>query len=208
MDGDPDRPVVVGGMYNGNMAPVFPVPAQQTKTGWRTRSTKSGGTADFSEFSVDDTTGSELMFLHAQKDMTTEVENDQKLTVDNNRTVEVKKDESIKIGHDQTIEIDDKQSTKITAGRTTEITSGGDQLTVKAGDLTISVKTGQVSIEALTAIELKVGSNSIKIDPSGITLNGTMLKLDGTAMVELKGPMTQVKGDGMLMMKGGIVMVN
>ncbi len=192
MDGDPDRPVVVGGLYNGTMAPVFPVPGQENKSGWRTRSTKSGGTSDFSEFSVDDTKGAELMFVHAQKDMTREVENDDKLTVT----------------HDQTIEIDNTQTVTVKAGRTTTINRGGDALTVQAGDLTIKVSTGQVSVEAMVAIELKVGGSTVKIDPSGISVDGPMIKLNGQAMVQVKAPMTQVNGDGMLVMKGGVVLVN
>ena len=240
MDGDPDRPVVVGGMYNGQKMPVFAIPGEQNKSGWRTRSTEEGGTANCSEFSVDDTKGSELMFVHAEKDMTTEVEHDQKLTVGNDRTVEikhdekytvdndlttqvkndekhtvdndrthtVKNDEKIKVGNNQSVEVDAKQSFKITSGRETKISSGGDAVTVSAGDFLIKVSSGQVSIEAMTAIELKCGSNSVKIDPSGVTITGTMVKLNGQAMVQVKGPMTQVNGDGMLMMKGGIVMVN
>ena len=90
MDGDPDRPVVLGGLYNGEMMPVFPVPGQQTKSGLRTRSTKSGDTSTFSEFSIDDAKGSELVYLHAEKDMTVEVENNQSTTVDNDQTLLVK----------------------------------------------------------------------------------------------------------------------
>jgi len=184
MDGDPDRPVVVGGMYNGQMAPVFAVPGEENKSGWRTRSTKSGGTSDFSEFSVDDTKGAELLFMHAQKDMTLEVENNR----------------SESIGDTDTIQIQ--------AGRTTTIVKGGDQLTVKAGDLVIEVSTGKVSIDAMVSITLTVGQSSVTIDPSGITIAGGLVKLNGQSMVQAAAPMTQVTGDGMLTLKGGVVLVN
>ena len=56
MDADPDRPIVIGGLYNGNDKPIFPV-AEKTKLGFRSRSVTKGGTDDFNEFSFDDKKG-------------------------------------------------------------------------------------------------------------------------------------------------------
>jgi type VI secretion system secreted protein VgrG len=53
-----------------------------------------------------------------------------------------------------------------------------------------------------------VGGNSIKIDQSGVTIKGIMIKVEGSAMVDVKGAMTNVKGDGMVTVKGGVVMIN
>ena len=61
---------------------------------------------------------------------------------------------------------------------------------------------------AMQSIELKVGSSSVKLDQSGVTIKGMMIKAKGTAMAEVKAPMTTVKGDGMLTLKGGITMIN
>ena len=72
MDGDVDRPVVVGGLYNAEYMPPFALPDQKTKSGLRTRSTLNGGTSNFSEFSIDDKMGQELVFLHCEKDHTIE----------------------------------------------------------------------------------------------------------------------------------------
>jgi len=240
MDGDPDRPVVLGGMYNANMQPVFAVPAEQTKSGLRTRSTTKGGTSNFTEFSVDDKKGSELVYLHAEKDLTTEVENDQILkvganrtvtvtkdesvTIDGNRTETVKQDESITINGKRTETVQKDESITINGGRTESVTKkesitvgqgrsvtvsqGGDALTVSVGDLTIQVSSGGISMQAMSKIELTVGGNSVKIDPSGVTVTGTMVKVQGQAMVQVQGPMIQTSADAMLMLKGGITMVN
>ena len=200
MDGDPDRPVVMGGLYNSGMKPVFAIPDEQTKSGLRTRSTKGGSTTTFSEFSFDDKKGSELVYLHAEKDMTVEVENDQSLTVDHDRQHTVKHQEKTLVG--------DSQTNEIKNGRTTTIDASGDSLTVKGGDLTISVEQGSISMEALNKITLTVGQNSITISQQGIEVSGLKISVTGQAQVDVKGPMTSVSGDATLTLKGGLVSIN
>jgi type VI secretion system secreted protein VgrG len=184
MDGDPDRPVVVGGFYNAGMALPFAVPGEQTKSGLRSRSSSRGGTANFSEFSIDDKIGGELVYLHAEKDMTREVEHDDALSV----------------GHAQTITIQ--------SGRTATIAAGGDALTVQDGDLTMQIATGKVRIEAAIEIKLVVGDCSVTIDQTGVSVKGMLVKVEGEAMVQASAPLTQVKGDAMLTLSGGLVTVN
>jgi type VI secretion system secreted protein VgrG len=209
LDGDPDRPVVIGGFYNGQMMPVFPIPDEQTKSGFRSRSTTQGSTSTVSELSFDDKKGQEKVFLHAEKDMTVEVEHDQTITVDNDRSLTVKQKE--------TIEVDDSQTITVKNGRTTTIEAAGDQLTVKNGgititasqsDISITASMGSITMEAMNSIELKVGANSVKIDQTGVTVSATQIKLSGQAMVQIEAPMTKVNADGMLMLKGGIMMLN
>jgi type VI secretion system secreted protein VgrG len=183
MDADPDRPIVVGGFYNGNDKPIFPV-AEKTKLGFRSRSVTKGGTDDFNEFSFDDNKGKEMVFLHAQKDMTTEVEHDQKLKVDNDRTVTVKANEKV------TIE------------------QGNQTTNVKLGDISVKVDVGSITMEAMQSITLKVGQSSVKIDQTGVTIKGMMIKIEGQVQTSVKGLMTDVSGSAMLTLKGGITMIN
>ena len=226
VDGDPDRPIVVGSLYNANKMPVFPLPDQKTKSGLRTRSTLKGGTSDFSEFSFDDKKGSELVFLHAQKDHSVEVENDetwhvmhdQKTTVDNDRTRLTKGQESIEVTKSMTV--------KIGQGRTTEVTQKDEALTVKQGDISVKASLGAIAHQAMktysiksdtdsvkitapVSIELTVGANSIKIEQSGVTIKGMMVKVDGSMMTDIKGGMmATLKGGVMTTIKGAIMMLN
>ncbi|MBS0644710.1 MAG: type VI secretion system tip protein VgrG [Proteobacteria bacterium] len=209
LDGDPDRPVVIGGLYNAEMMPVFPIPGEQTKSGFRSRSTAQGSTSTVSELSFDDKKGSEKVYLHAEKDMTLEVEHD--------RSEEIGNDDTLTVKHDRTETIDNKQTTTIKNGRTTTIKAGGDALTVENGGVTVTAKMqdiaikaelGALKLEAMQSIELKVGGNKITIDNTGVTIDALQLKLQGQGMVQIKGPMTQVNGDGMLMLKGGVMMLN
>jgi type VI secretion system secreted protein VgrG len=183
MDADPDRPVVIGGLYNGNDKPIFPV-AEKSKLGFRTRSVTKGGTDAFNELTFDDKKGNELLFLHAQKDMKTEVENDQTLTVGNDRTVTINKG-------DETVTL--KQG-----NQTTEL---------KLGNISVKCDLGSITMEAMQSITLKVGMNSIKIDQTGITVTGMMIKIDGQVLTEVKGLMTQVQGTAMLQLGGGIISI-
>ncbi len=200
MDGDPDRPVVLGGLYNGEMKPVFPIPAEQTKSGLRTRSSKNGGTDTFSELSFDDKKGTERVFFHAERDMDVEVEHDQTLLVTNDRTHTVKQKETTEIG--------DSQTNTIKNGRTTTVNAAGDKLTVKAGDLAIQTSTGAITMEAMTSITLKVGQSSITIDQKGVAIAGMVVTVEGQMKTSIKGLMTDVGGDAMLTVKGAITMIN
>jgi type VI secretion system secreted protein VgrG len=183
MDADPDRPVVVGGFYNGNDRPIFPV-GQKTKLGFRSRSVTKGGTDAFNELTFDDKKDSELFFLHAQKDMTTEVEHDQKLSVGNDRTVDIVGNEKVTL----------KQGSQ-----TTEL---------KLGDVSLKVDVGSITMEALQSITLKVGQSSVTLDQTGVTVKGMMISITGQIQTEVKAVMTSVGGDAMLTLKGGITMIN
>ena len=85
---------------------------------------------------------------------------------------------------------------------------GNQTTTLKLGNQTTKLAAGASKTEAMQGIEFKVGANSIKIDPSGITIKGIMVKVEGSAMAQLKSPLTTVAGDGMLTVKGGITMIN
>ena len=68
---------------------------------------------------------------------------------------------------------------------------------------------GQViTITAGVQITLKVGASFVKINNSGVTIQGPVIKLKGAGMIKAQSPMTQVKGDAMLVLKGGLTLIN
>nr|WP_257575270.1 hypothetical protein [Vibrio parahaemolyticus] len=98
LNGDPDQPIVTGRTYHETNVPPYPLPENKTKTVLRSKTHQGKG---FNELSFEDQAGKEKLYLHAQKDMETEVLNDQVVnvkrdlhtTVDNERFTHVKQDE-------------------------------------------------------------------------------------------------------------------
>ena len=164
-------------------------------------------------------------------DQTGVVENNQTLEVEQARTITVNRgDESITVRRgDRTVDVDKgdysttvgtghhnttvskgnqantvskgNKTTTVNAGNySTKLSKGNYSVKCSAGQYSVSAKSG-VKIESVTGIELKCGSSSIKMTPSGITIKGIILNCKGDAKAE-------VKAGGMLTLKGGVTMIN
>lgn len=79
LDGDPDRPLIVGSVYNGEQMPHYPLPDEMTKSYIKTNSTKGGD--GYNEVMFEDKKDDERLYLHAQKNMDVRVQNDSKTRV-------------------------------------------------------------------------------------------------------------------------------
>lgn len=125
LEGDPDRPIVVGSVYNAEQTPPWGLPDSGTISGVKSRSSKGGG--GYNEISLQDKKGSELINIHAQKDMVTKVLNDQTTTVGNDQTTTVEKgNQSVTVQegnrsvHVSEGEIEESAKKQITGTSTTE----------------------------------------------------------------------------------------
>jgi type VI secretion system secreted protein VgrG len=107
LEGNPDRPVILGCLYNANNLPPFSLPSEQTRSGIKTRSTKNGGVDDSNELRFEDRIGNEELYIHAQKDLKQKIKNDLGIEIGNQATIEAKK--SIRLSVNQNaIEINTK----------------------------------------------------------------------------------------------------
>lgn len=190
LEGDPDRPLVVGTVYNGdNKVPWSGDLSQlpdKTRSGFKSRSTLKGGPPNFNELMFQDKKGEEQVFLHAEKDMERSVEHD----------------DTIDIGNDQTITVKNNRTETVKEGNDTITVERGNRvLTVKMGDRKTEVSLGSDTLEAMQQIVLKVGQSQITIDQTSITLQAMMINING----ELS---TDVKGGAMLTLEGGVTMIN
>jgi type VI secretion system secreted protein VgrG len=192
--------------------PPYTLPANQTQSGIKSRSSKGGGTEDFNEIRFEDKKGSEMFTMHAQKDMETTVENDdtQKIqhdriiTVDGKHTETITGDTSITIkqgNHSRTLDQGNKSTTLKMGNESTTLDMGNQSITLKMGNQTTKLNLGKVETSAMQSIELKVGGSKVLIDQMGVTIEGMMIKINGKVM-------TQVEGSAILICKGGITMIN
>jgi type VI secretion system secreted protein VgrG len=155
--------------------------------------------------------------LHVEKDHTVTVNGNESVTVKQDRKVVVQANQVHEVTQDNTVTIKGKQTRTITGNDSTKVEQGNVKLEVSLGNLNTEVKlgnitekasVGSITLEAMQKITLKVGANEITVDQSGVTIKGIMVKIEGTAMTQVKAPITQVDGSGMVMIKGGITMIN
>lgn len=220
LEGDPDRPLVVSSVYNDDQMPPYGLPANQTQSGVKTRSSKGGGASNFNELRFEDKKGSEDVYFHAEKDFHRVVENNDDLVVMNNQTIEVKQNrtEVVTQGNEKTTIKQGDRTEELSMGNETltikmgnrqvQLDMGNDDLKLKMGNQTTKLDLGKSSTEAMQSIELKVGQSSIKLDQKGVTIKGLMITIQGQVKVDVKGVMTTVNGDAMLTLKGGVMMIN
>jgi len=153
LDGDPDRPLVTGAVYNGDNKPVY---TSKTQSGIKTRSTKGGTRDNFNELRFEDLKGEEQIYLHAEKDFDTQVENDQTLTVDRDRTKTVKRDENSAIDNDRNKKVGNNQTENIGNDKTIEV--GNNHTESIGNDMSLSVEKNQ-SIDIGKDVSIDIGGN-------------------------------------------------
>lgn len=189
-EGDPDRPIIVGSVYNPNTMPPYTLPANKTQSGVKSRSSQDGSPSNFNEFRFEDKKGSEDIYLHAEKNWTIMVENDKNqtvghdetLTVKHDRTKIVKRDEKNTIGRDHVHDVIGESTNSVGKNKKTSVTLNEDHNVGKKYTLAatneINESSMKIEISAGTELILNGPGGQIKIDASGVTITGVLVKIN------------------------------
>jgi len=205
LEGDPDRPIISGSVYNADHQAPYALPDEQTKSALKSMSSKGG--SGFNEIRFEDKKGGEQVFVHAEKDIDVRVKNDRREWIGHDRHLvvnrdkveqiardshgEVARDRIQKIGRDLHLEIAGKAAVQIAGSSSLRVT--GDVIENFQGNHSSEVsqnlylKAMQLVLEASTGITLKVGSNFITIDPSGVAISGMPAVLINSGGAALTG---------------------
>jgi type VI secretion system secreted protein VgrG len=187
IEGDPDRPVVIGRVHNAENMPPFKLPAAASYTGMKSLSIDSGGNSvagKWNELRFDDADGKEQIYLQAQKDFDRRVLNDDKTWVGNEQHLFVKSDAFAKYSADHHIDTTGDQNEKIGGKLSTNVTSdihvkSGTMFLVDGGQEVHLKASSKIVLESPMMVSLVCGGNFVTLSPSGVDIKGIMVNVNG-----------------------------
>jgi type VI secretion system secreted protein VgrG len=183
VEGDPDRPLITGRVYNAELMPPYELPRHQTISTIQSRSSPGGSPDNFNEIRFEDEKGVEQLFVHAEFDMDERVKHDYRAIVQRNRHRIVEGSEYVEVKGSRHNTIGAEQREDVSASKHLKV---GQNLQEKVGmnwaldsGMEIHLKAGmKVVIEAGVQLHLKVGGNHIDISPAGVTIQGTLVRIN------------------------------
>lgn len=185
--GDPDLPFVSGCFYTPSHKYPFDLPAQATRTGWRSKTEKNGGIVQ--ELMFDDKEGGEEIHMYTGRNYRRQIDKDELATINANNTKLVKKDQKLTV-------------------------QGKRDATIEKTQTVLVHK--KALYESKTEIEIKVGQSTITLKPGSIDIKSPKITIKADTTIDVKAgakyaqqaPMSQMKGDATVVIQGGIVKIN
>ena len=181
LEGDPDRPVITGRVYNANQMPPYTLPDYQTRSTFMSRSSKGGGSSNYNELRFEDLKGQEQIFMNAEMDMDLRVEKDSRefiganrhLIVTTNQVEQIQTDKHLHVKGNHFEAVDGNMSLNVTGNQMESVTGNkslavtGNQSESVTGNLSLAV-TGQqqdtsmsYAMKTDTTIHLNAGVSAV-----------------------------------------------
>jgi len=231
LEGDPDRPIITGRVYNAVQTTPGSLPDRKNISGIRSHSTKEGGDHGANVLAFDDTKGSEVFYIRAEKDMATRVEHNDDLKVGNDQTEDIGHDRTTTIHHDKTLNVLNNRTSTISAsdsetvgkdqsvtigtsqsntiGTSQSNTIGTSQSNTIGTSQTNTIGASQTTSIAASKTETVGGSQTTTIGGAeNHTVGGALMLTCGGAMEVTVGGVTMVTSGGPVMITAPIVLIN
>lgn len=228
LEGDPDSPIITGRVYNGESTVPYDLPANQTQSGLKSRSTKEGSGETFNELRFEDKKGEEEIYFHAEKNFQRIVENndtlkvgfekkdagDQTIDIYNNRTTTLDQGNEklqVKVGNRDVLIDTGNDLHKIAKGnRDVQVDTGNDTHKIAKGNRDVQIDTGN---DTLT---IKAGDQTVQISAGKSTteaatsielkVGGSSIKITPTS-IEVKSTMIKLEATGSATLQGATTTV-
>ena len=188
LEGDPDRPLVVGCVYNGDNKVPYDLPDNKTVAGWKSDSSKGGN--GYNEFVFEDKKSSENIRMHAER----------------NHEVTVKHAESWTIG-------ETFMPPKGSPSRSATLKNGDDQLEIQMGDRNVQIPMGSQSTTAMISLKHTVGMTTVSLTPASRSVDSPIINhtaqtvgnYTAGAAITITAPIINL--NGMVLINGMVPMV-
>ncbi|SDH10945.1 type VI secretion system tip protein TssI/VgrG [Pseudomonas abietaniphila] len=187
LEGDPDRPIITGRVYNAEQTVPYDLPANATQSGMKSRSSKGGTPANFNEIRMEDKKGAEQLYIHAERNQDIVVEVDESHSVGNDRNKSVGHNETVTIGLDRLRAVLRNDTLHVGGAKSDSVSTG---YLIEAGSQ-IRLVCGKSVLELNASGEINISGSSFKLYASGkgdIDTGGRLdLNSGGAGEVDAKG---------------------
>jgi type VI secretion system secreted protein VgrG len=186
LEGDPDQPIIVGSVYNGEQMPPYDLPGNKTQSGLKSRSSLSGTPANFNEIRFEDKKGSEELYLHAEKDETIVVENDKSESVGADETISIGHDRTETVGHNETITVQNDRAETVVGNETLTVAKNRVR-TVQQNEVVTVYLTRTQSVGVNDMLNVGAAQEITVVGARAVSVGGAQLTTVGLAHSETSG---------------------
>jgi type VI secretion system secreted protein VgrG len=223
MEGDPDRPIVVGSVYNAENMPPYALPDHKTQSTLKSRSSLGGGDDNFNEIRFEDKKGSEEVYFQAEKDLNSLVKNDETRDVKHDRTVKIEHDDTKTVTNDLTLTVNhDRKGTianddTLTVNHDRKATIANNDSETIGKDQTRTVSGSSTSTVMKDSTETVLGNESVTIaksqtvtiasSESHTTASSRTTTIGASDSTTVAATVTLMAGGGVTITSGGPVSI-
>jgi type VI secretion system secreted protein VgrG len=227
LGGDPDRPLVVGRVFNADHMPHYSLPDNRTVAMWRTETVgnkaslsdalsigggvgkdhKDASDPEANEIRIEDKAGAEEVFIHANRDLNTRVRQNETHKVGSDQTIYIGHNRTEKVEFDEKVEIEGKRDYTLKGHETEIIKEGNRDTTLKQGNRTATLDQGNDKLDVkLGNISITAAAGKIEMEAAqSIELKvGSSTVLIDQMGVTIKGMMINSEAQAMNTTKGAM----